>query len=1334
MNFDDMNFDDFFKFYKNENKLDEHNIINNLDNKQKIKKQNNIINNDEQKIKNQINLLKKQLNDEKKKLLDIKNIKKIEKNKKKSEYASNIIKMISEKKRLKREKKERNKKLRDERNKLKREEKKKLRKKDDKLYIKNDDEYVPCDIKITISGYKNGKFYKRKNNKEIYISVNIKKGIHQKKFNFEEFKKLTSLLNDDECKSEFITVVYHLSSGLVAIGEEVKETLNNNELRFKIVKHEDKEINKDISDIESTNINQSTINNIFISNVFSYDPITLDYKITQENIMNSYLLDNQRGNACFYDIIINTYKDKIENKSTNGKAYKFILDYENLFNLFNPDCNNEEEFEKNINCPLPLTFKKAVIFFEKFKIDLIVINPNNKVIFEYYNKIKNSNIKPNVLKLIYHNNHVFKIDDKYEEDTIINAYANQNDLEVSNNYYLSNEQDKEFIVLNDNNNIKEMVKYIFECLNNSKKDNINFIYDNNNLKELAYIIIDDYKHNPSVIINKGCIIMIKSTLIRKKDNKTINFIIKKPLNDLKHIIDGKKITTNEYYELYNKYQEKIYLHFINNKNKSYYNDETLNILNQYFPTIQYGELKNIHVSKNNIAYFDFTKAYTSNLMDLEYLPVINFAERFRNYDNHEIQDYNTYLIEILSKDDIFNTNYTNIYGFNLKKLKLKYKIIKYLEPSYLNKNNCKALIKELYESELDIQYKKFIMNNTLGNTGKKYNKKNVTIICNNYETAYIHKKSNDNKGYIIDMDDGKFYYIRSNKAVLKNGFLPINMAIYDTMRMKLYELKNNLINNGVEIVGYKVDAIYFNKNHKNIFDIIEKYETYDDNKSDFENIGKLTYNDIEIKLCGNIVYKKIEYIDDGIKEYLPINNIDIKDEYMPSFENIVNKTIILGDAPGCGKSTLCLNYAIQSKKNYIIVTPYNKTINDINSNIKILSNNKSKNFEVMTFHNFFGMDIYQKVINKNKDVKYKDVELVIFEEIYTMHSILLINIYKFMLKYPNIMIIANGDLYQLEPVMEILKNKKRQELINYLFPNQVTLKISKRFKDDKRVKAIKNLMKKFSDTNEEKAAIDYIVNDLFKEQQIKNINEVDTYDNISYRNDTKNYINEIIHKKILLKNKRKYYYAGLMLVCRIKLEYEKQIFCVNQEYKIKFVENDKIKLINNDVIVTLDIEIIKKYFALPYCYTCHSCQGVTIENKYTIFDYNSPFVNLRWIYVAITRCTDINNVYFYTGDIDLKKYELQKKVKNIMNDMIISYKNQDKKAQRDINDDYYINVDWMIKQMKKQLCKCYYCHNVIDIGIDKNDNLLTVDRIENKISHNKNNCVLSCWHCNVSKK
>jgi len=95
------------------------------------------------------------------------------------------------------------------------------------------------------------------------------------------------------------------------------------------------------------------------------------------------------------------------------------------------------------------------------------------------------------------------------------------------------------------------------------------------------------------------------------------------------------------------------------------------------------------------------------------------------------------------------------------------------------------------------------------------------------------------------------------------------------------------------------------------------------------------------------------------------------------------------------------------------------------------------------------------------------------------------------------------------------------------------------------------------------------------------------------------------------------------------------------------------------------------------------------------------------------------------------------KIKQHIKKMIFNYKEQDKKACREIEETKYITYEWIIKKLNKQKSLCIHCNNKIDIDINNklvNTEKLSIDRINDDISHYKTNSVLSCLACNISKK
>ena len=94
------------------------------------------------------------------------------------------------------------------------------------------------------------------------------------------------------------------------------------------------------------------------------------------------------------------------------------------------------------------------------------------------------------------------------------------------------------------------------------------------------------------------------------------------------------------------------------------------------------------------------------------------------------------------------------------------------------------------------------------------------------------------------------------------------------------------------------------------------------------------------------------------------------------------------------------------------------------------------------------------------------------------------------------------------------------------------------------------------------------------------------------------------------------------------------------------------------------------------------------------------------------------------------------KIKQYFNMKINNYKKQDEKASRIITDNF-IDVNWINNEfVKNKICGYKECQNNLTVEIDEYNNIvsnISVDRINNKISHLKNNCCLMCIHCNCAK-
>ena len=104
-----------------------------------------------------------------------------------------------------------------------------------------------------------------------------------------------------------------------------------------------------------------------------------------------------------------------------------------------------------------------------------------------------------------------------------------------------------------------------------------------------------------------------------------------------------------------------------------------------------------------------------------------------------------------------------------------------------------------------------------------------------------------------------------------------------------------------------------------------------------------------------------------------------------------------------------------------------------------------------------------------------------------------------------------------------------------------------------------------------------------------------------------------------------------------------------------------------------------------------------------------------------------------------QNYETEKKENSLhikILNMINSSKTRDKKYNRTYDADEYIDYDFLNELWVKQNKKCFYedceCELILCFNKDtREDNMLTIQRLNNKIAHIKSNSVLSCFRCNV---
>jgi hypothetical protein len=322
--------------------------------------------------------------------------------------------------------------------------------------------------------------------------------------------------------------------------------------------------------------------------------------------------------------------------------------------------------------------------------------------------------------------------------------------------------------------------------------------------------------------------------------------------------------------------------------------------------------------------------------------------------------------------------------------------------------------------------------------------------------------------------------------------------------------------------------------------------------------------------------------------------------------------------------------------------------------------------------------------------------------------------------------------------------------INKIFPNQINLKINKRLKNEKDKEMMMNLKNDL--LNSEMPIADIITKYKFK--TINSMSSLKTKKNVCYFNESRaQIVNNYVHSHIVETPKDAVEYngvklwKGLDLVCKNKAvkaikvhdmpKSTKFTFFKNYHYTIKNIDGNIVTLYESSEDISIDVNIKScvSYFSLPYADTVHSIQGTTIDDHITIFDANTRFANRCWVWTALTRTTDFNNVTFFIHDEKELRMRALQKVNIYLKNKCDGYVYQDKKANRTIDPKIpFVSCDWI----QENFCEvCPDCKIPLELYFNHNNDInsnISVDRINNSLPHYESNCRVCCVSCDKLKK
>ena len=664
-------------------------------------------------------------------------------------------------------------------------------------------------------------------------------------------------------------------------------------------------------------------------------------------------------------------------------------------------------------------------------------------------------------------------------------------------------------------------------------------------------------------------------------------------------------------------------------------------------------------------------------------------------------------------------------------------IIEFLRPSKLNDTNIDELINNLYDEKIidndydDATIKKYCVNSITGLLEKSKNKRIYASIYLNHNEAIFNQiklggtiktimSENDNKMYIHEVK-------RENKLI--NGFKNVKELIYDMQKLTMYELFVKCNKANLHPIGMRTDCIIVTDDEeqlkricKNGFNIGSKIGQYKISVTECPT-NMIVFNENNIMYKKKVLYNKMILND----EY-DINEIT---------EKINNKNCMINAIlPGSGKTYLVKSYASHTNKKVLFVTPFNKLSQEL----------KKDGCESVTLNvllgKFGGGDSIENVKMSACDIT--EYNIICFDEImiYNVYELYLIKMY--MNNHSEKQFLGTGDLNQLKPIgIDLYNNIKDQKQFltkchNTLFSNIIELQHNKRLKNEEDKIKLSNLKNEvLYDTKTD-------IIDILKKYDIKIINQfsaINTINNVAFFNYRVQQINTHVHTKVVKIPKTHYLindikmYVGLEIVNKKHWKAGSIKFHVNYNYVIMQIEDVKQTVRLQDVNDPL-FEVIINYeqlknFQLSYCNTAHAVQGLSIKNKMTVFDVNSPYVDRQFIWTAITRCTDLKNLQIFEHSEKTTMQQSNTLLMRYLNNKITNYKQQDVKAKRDFDDENFVDIVQIKELFKNNKC-CPMCYQRYELGVESYNVhcTFTVDRLNNDFAHTKDNVRLACIDCN----
>jgi uncharacterized protein with PIN domain len=137
----------------------------------------------------------------------------------------------------------------------------------------------------------------------------------------------------------------------------------------------------------------------------------------------------------------------------------------------------------------------------------------------------------------------------------------------------------------------------------------------------------------------------------------------------------------------------------------------------------------------------------------------------------------------------------------------------------------------------------------------------------------------------------------------------------------------------------------------------------------------------------------------------------------------------------------------------------------------------------------------------------------------------------------------------------------------------------------------------------------------------------------------------------------------------------------------------------------------------------------------TLFDADTCYINRKFIWVLITRATELYNITIYLNSKEVNEQLKFSKLKQYLRLKISGYKQQDVKKGRVIDNDKYVDEIYILKLLDNfnYSSGCKICIEEFYIHFDNDNNInsnISLNRLKNNLAHHIDNVELICVDCN----